>query len=168
MKLLVAGIAVMLLIGGAIAAVATHGLGGAEPVYSVSQLDAILQHHPASVVGHVIGVRGVVGFCPVRAGCPANIPPIISEKLGVPSPDPPLQLGFEPGNSLLANLRDLPVLGAFVPRPKRLVDGYAGVVRVRIEAEPPFACFERLCFEGVLQNTAAPVFSAYSAPPGGE
>jgi hypothetical protein len=32
----------MLLIVGTIAAVATHALGGAEPVYSVSQLDAIL------------------------------------------------------------------------------------------------------------------------------
>ena len=156
MKWLVAGIAALLI---AIAVVvAMGGLVAAAPIYSVSQLDAGLRHHPAALVGHLVRVRGVVGFCPVRIGCPPNMPPILNDHLGVLSPEPPLQLdyGSGDGGSLLSRLRGLPLLGVLVPARAPLVDGYQGVLRVRIEPVPLYACFERLCYEGVLQDKARP------------
>ncbi len=158
MKRLMIGIAV-LLIAGAGGGIAMRQLVDAGPIYSVSQLDAVLRSHPAAVIGHVVLVRGAVGFCPIRIGCPPNIPPIMSERLGQPSPDPPLQLGYGPDQSLLASLRGLPVLGALIPPRPPLEDGYQGIVRVRIEPVSPAACFERLCFEGVLQDKARPIVS---------
>ena len=155
MKRLKLGIAVLLIAGSA-GGIAVRNLVDAGPIYSVSQLDAVLRSNPAALLGHVVLVRGIVGFCPVRAGCPPNIPPIISEKLGQPSPDPPLQLDYGPDQSLLASLRGLPVLGALVPSRPPLEDGYQGVLRMRIEPLPLVACYGPLCYKGVLQDRVPP------------
>jgi len=156
MKWLVAGIATLLM---AIAVVVAVGaLVAADPLYSVSQLDAGLRRHPAALVGHLVRVQGVVGFCPVRIGCPPNMPPILSPHLGPLSADPPLQLeyGSGDGGSLLATLRRVPLLGGLLPARAPLVDGYQGILHVRIEPVPVYACFERLCYEGVLQDKVRP------------
>jgi len=57
----------------------------------------------------------------------------------------------------LATLRGLPVVGAFIPAPKQLVDGYMGVLSVRIEVAPQIACFRPVpCYVGVLQDMVPP------------
>lgn len=155
MKWFVAGIATLVIVG-VVGVIAVRALVASDPVYSVSQLDAALRSHPATVVDHVIRVRGVVGFCSVRAGCPPNTPPILAAHLGPLSADPPLELQYGTGDRLLATLRGIPMLGALVPRPSPLLDGYQGVLRVRIQPALPYACYVRLCYEGVLQDKTQP------------
>lgn len=145
-----------LLIAGAVVAFAERARGAAGPIYSVAQIDARLRSDPASLMGRVVAVRGVVGFCPVRAGCPTGVPPVLSDHLGPLSPAPPLQLDFGPADPLLARLRAAPVIGAFVPPPRPLADGYQGVVHVRIEPTPLIDCYTRLCYKGVLLDFARP------------
>lgn len=48
------------------------------------------------------------------------------------------------------------VPGTLVPPQEPLVDGYEGVVRVRIEPALPGACYEPRCYQGVLQDRARP------------
>lgn len=155
MKKRVAAVIVALILA-ACAGVAMRALADGGPIYSVPQIDAALRRDPASLVGRVVRVRGIVGFCPVRAGCPPNVPPVLNARLGTPSLDPPLQLDYGPDTMLLSTLRGLPVLGALVPQRPPLEDGYQGILRVRIEPVPPGLCFEHLCFEGVLQDRAQP------------
>ena len=155
MKWVVGAVALVLIVAAASAA-ALRTLNRDEPVYSVSQLDAVLRRHPSTVVGHVIRVRGVVGFCPVRAGCPPNTPPILAAHLGTLSADPPLELEYGPGDTLLATIRGIPLLGTLVPRRSPLLDGYQGALRVRIQPALPYACYVRLCYEGVLQDKTQP------------
>ncbi|HWE64571.1 MAG TPA: hypothetical protein VHB98_22880, partial [Chloroflexota bacterium] len=119
-----------LLIAGTAGGLAVHAVVPNDLTYSVSQLDAGLRRHPAAFVGHVVDVRGVVGFCPTTIGCPPNIPPILSPRLGQLSAVPPLQLDYGSGNTLLGTLRDLPLLGTMIPPPAHLVDGFDGVLRV--------------------------------------
>jgi hypothetical protein len=153
MKWLLGGIAALLILVAGF--VGVRAIVSSDPIYSVSQLDAALKTHPATVVGHVIRVRGVVGYCPIRAGCPQNVPPIFAAHLGTISPDPPLQLEFGTSDSLTGKLRGFPLLGALIPPPQHLIDGFQGVLRVRIEVAPPYDCFEALCFRGVLQDVVA-------------
>ena len=101
-------------------------------------------------------VRGVVGLCPVRAGCPPNGPPVLAAHLGPLSPDPPLQLDFGTGSTMLDSLRSIPLLGSLLPAPQHLVDGYQGVVTVRIEPSSPYECYAHPCYSGVLQDLLPP------------
>jgi hypothetical protein len=84
------------------------------------------------------------------------VPPVLSDHLGPLSPDPPLQLDFGAGDALSARLRSMPLIGGLVPPPRHLVDGYQGVVRVRIEPTPLIDCYTRLCYKGVLLDLARP------------
>ena len=155
MKWLVAAL-IALCIAGIAGVVLVRAIGPSGPVYSVSQLDALLRRNPAAVVDHVVSVRGVVGFCPVSIGCAPNIPPILGENLGPLGADPPLQLDYGPGDPLLATVRGFPLVGGLVPARAPLTDGYQGVLRVRIEPVSLGDCFERLCYEGVLMDKARP------------
>src|SRR5712692_4331593 len=119
MKWQVVGL-VTLLVAGTSGFVAARAMVGTDPIYSVSQVDAVLRTHPATLIGRVIRVRGVVGFCSVRAGCPPNTPPVLSPRLGPPSPDPSLELDYGPPSSLVAALRDVPFVGGYIPPPKHL------------------------------------------------
>jgi hypothetical protein len=136
--------------------VGVRAILSSDPIYSVSRVDAILRTNPSSLVGQTIRVRGVVGFCPIQFGCAPNVPPILDDHIGTLSPDPPLQIEYGNSDSLMSTLRGFPLLGALIAPPKHLIDGYQGVLRVRIEVAPPYDCFESLCFRGILQDMARP------------
>ena len=130
------------------------------PIYTVSQVEEGLDHHPAAWVGQVVRVRAVLvagtSTCPATAACPphpinllvANLSETLFSALEI-------QVGAE--ESWLQALQRVPLISALLP-PKPSI-GAAGVYQIQLErVSLGFTCFIGRCYRGILlgSSPAAP------------
>jgi hypothetical protein len=117
--------------------------------YTVSEVQANLERHPAAWVGRTAWVRGIV----VPAGCGASD--------ATPCHDKPVYLLDRSGavllplterrlNPLVVLLRRLPLVGRFVPGAPVVHWGTLATYRVQLVAAPATTCSAAPCYQALL------------------
>lgn len=162
-------------------AAARHAWSGQDGgPYSVAALQAALAHDPAAVVGRAIRVRGTVplplifescGAAP-RGGCAGDRPAYLlypaDQPAGIRGKRSTLEFDYEaptgstmpliagPGDSLLAALRRLPLLGGLAPPRQRLRFGAPATYSVQVQPAPAHSllCLRSPCWLLVLIDPA--------------
>jgi hypothetical protein len=127
------------------------------PVYSVAAVHTRLARSPATWVGRVVQVRGIV----VGSGCQLWPSPEITSCRGWGpgalvdrSWRTILPLTLEAPKPLPALLRRLPLAGQWLPPPQAVHWGAVATYRVQLHAAPAGSCPSPPCYEALVLDAA--------------
>jgi hypothetical protein len=149
---------VLLLLGlsGGLALAYGRGDQAAAPVYTVSQIRAVLAHQSAPWVGRTVQVRGILEgpfvFCAYTRPCPPPTLGLIDTEDQTVGPDRYLPVTTEAEAAPLRLIRQIPLVSAFMPAPQPLQFGRMAIYTLRLTADPVLCSRNSavLCYEGVV------------------
>jgi hypothetical protein len=134
----------VLAVGGGIPLLNIHP--GQGLVYSVEQVQAELEHHPAAWVGRTARVRGIAILC---QHCSQRQTYLVNgDASGV------LPLAWGRQDRVLAFLRRVPRVGRLVPAPQSVRWGVVATYRVQLRELPADSCSFAPCNEALLLDAA--------------
>jgi len=138
-SLLIIGLGgVILAIGSIVVLVVGHA--AAPRIYTVAQVQRGVQHDPRAWTGRIVRVRAVSGtrYCADRAGRHCVVEIGDTGSLDTPAP-----LALEAEDTVLALLRQLPLVGSTMPGPQVLHTGRTTVYRIAVLVHP--VCIVQPC-----------------------
>jgi hypothetical protein len=147
-------------LSGGLALAYSHGDKTSAPVYTVSQIRALLAHRSAPWVGRTVQVRGILEgpfvFCADIRPCPPPTLGLIDTEDQAVGPDRYLPVTTETEAVPRRLIRQIPLLSAFVPVPQPLQFGRMATYTLRITADPVLCSRNSaiLCHEGVVLAAA--------------
>jgi hypothetical protein len=128
----------------------------AAPVYTVSQIRAHLIQQPVPWVGRAVHVSGFLEgpfvFCADTRPCPPPTLGLIDTEDQIVAPDRYLPLTTEAEAAPLRQIRQIPLLSAFVPAAQPLQFGRMAIYTMRVTSDPALCSRNAavLCYEGVV------------------
>lgn len=136
----------VLLFLGIWAVIAVKSALDSGPVYTVAAVADGLAYQPSAWIGRTVKVRGMTW----QVGLPSNGQPLTSVfYLSDPGTFNILLVGFGHQSALLGYLRQLPLIGTYLPRPESVLFGSIGVYRLHLTG-PARSCATTSCPRAVL------------------
>jgi len=157
-SLLIIGLGgVILAVGSIVVPVVGHA--AVPPIYTVAQVQRGVQHNPRAWTGRTVRVRAVSGtrYCTDRVGRHCVVEIGDAGSLDTPAP---LALGAE--DTVLALLRQLPLVGSTMPGPQVLHTGRTAVYRIAVLVHP--VCTVRPCSDAGYPAARLLLVDAAPAP----
>jgi hypothetical protein len=135
--------------------VSTLGIAADRPLYSVTELQWQLAHHPQGWIGRAVLVQGSAGSYHTWSPPDSIVLRITLRDPGAPPGTLSLPLAWGNPDPLRASLRHLPLIGRLAPQPQVVRWGTLTTYRVRLRAAPAGgSCSFLPCFEAVLLDAA--------------